>query len=426
MEKVENVLKRVYDPRRLSLAWKQVRKNAGAAGIDKMTVEIFADRAGDYLDLIHEKLKTGRYRFKPARRVLIAKEGSSSKKRKLGIPVIMDRIVNQSLNLAFMDIFDRDFSASNFGFRRGRSQHRAIGWVRAKASEGHEWCSSIDLKSFFDEIPHDLILKLIRRKIRDERVITLIARALKAGVIVERRLEKTTKGCPQGSPLSPMLANIVLDELDQELERRGHRFCRWADDFIILTRSERSAYRAMENLTRFLEEKLKLPVNREKSQVSRLKEVGFLGFQILRSKIRISTKARRKFKDKVRELTKRNNPLSMVQVIQSLNEYLRGWVAYFRIQEFRKVMGELDGFIRSRLRSMQLKKWKTPGKFQRMMIRAGFSPNKARRTWVRMRNWQSVSRPEVRFTLNLKWFRRQRLVSLNDSVNQTLELNFNH
>jgi len=426
MEKVENVLKRVYDPRRLSLAWKQVRKNAGAAGIDKMTVEIFADRAGDYLDLIHEKLKTGRYRFKPARRVLIAKEGSSSKKRKLGIPVIMDRIVNQSLNLAFMDIFDRDFSASNFGFRRGRSQHRAIGWVRAKASEGHEWCSSIDLKSFFDEIPHDLILKLIRRKIRDERVITLIARALKAGVIVERRLEKTTKGCPQGSPLSPMLANIVLDELDQELERRGHRFCRWADDFIILTRSERSAYRAMENLTRFLEEKLKLPVNREKSQVSRLKEVGFLGFQILRSKIRISTKARRKFKDKVRELTKRNNPLSMVQVIQSLNEYLRGWVAYFRIQEFRKVMGELDGFIRSRLRSMQLKKWKTPRKFQRMMIRAGFSPNKARRTWVRMRNWQSVSRPEVRFTLNLKWFRRQRLVSLNDSVNQTLELNFNH
>ena len=426
MEKVENVLKRVYDPRRLSLAWKQVRKKAGAAGIDKMTVEIFADRAVDYLDLILEKLKTGRYRFKPARRVLIAKEGSSSKKRKLGIPVIMDRIVNQSLNLAFMDIFDRDFSASNFGFRRGRSQHRAIGWVRAKASEGHEWCSSIDLKSFFDEIPHDLILKLIRRKIRDERVITLIARALKAGVIVERRLEKTTKGCPQGSPLSPMLANIVLDELDQELERRGHRFCRWADDFIILTRSERSAYRAMENLTRFLEEKLKLPVNREKSQVSRLKEVGFLGFQILRSKIRISTKARRKFKDKVRELTKRNNPLSMVQVIQSLNEYLRGWVAYFRIQEFRKVMGELDGFIRSRLRSMQLKKWKTPGKFQRMMIRAGFSPNKARRTWVRMRNWQSVSRPEVRFTLNLKWFRRQRLVSLNDSVNQTLELNFNH
>jgi len=424
MEKVENVLKRVYDPRRLSLAWKQVRKNAGAAGIDKMTVEIFADRAGDYLDLIHEKLKTGRYRFKPARRVLIAKEGSSSKKRKLGIPVIMDRIVNQSLNLAFMDIFDRDFSASNFGFRRGRSQHRAIGWVRAKASEGHEWCSSIDLKSFFDEIPHDLILKLIRRKIRDERVITLIARALKAGVIVERRLEKTTKGCPQGSPLSPMLANIVLDELDQELERRGHRFCRWADDFIILTRSERSAYRAMENLTRFLEEKLKLPVNREKSQVSRLKEVGFLGFQILRSKIRISTKARRKFKDKVRELTKRNNPLSMVQVIQSLNEYLRGWVAYFRIQEFRKVMGELDGFIRSRLRSMQLKKWKTPRKFQRMMIRAGFSPNKARRTWVRMRNWQSVSRPEVRFTLNLKWFRRQRLVSLNDSVNQTPEFNF--
>ena len=426
MEKVENVLKRVYDPRRLSLAWKQVRKNAGAAGIDKMTVEIFADRAGDYLDLIHEKLKTGRYRFKPARRVLIAKEGSSSKKRKLGIPVIMDRIVSQSLNLVFMEIFDRDFSDSNFGFRRGRSQHGAIGYVRAIALEGYEWCSSIDLKSFFDEIPHNLLFQLIRRKIRDERVITLIARALKAGVMVEGRFEKTTKGCPQGSPVSPMLANIVLNELDQELERRDHRFCRWADDFIILTRSERSANRAMENLTRFLEEKLKLPVNREKSQVSPLKEVEFLGFQILRGKIRISTKARRKFKDKVRELTKRNNPLSMAQIIQSLNEYLRGRVAYFRIQEFRKIMGELDGFIRNRLRSMQLKKWKTPRKFQRMMIRAGYCPNKAGRTWVRMRNWQSVSRPEVRFTLNLKWFRRHLLVFLNDSVNHTLELNFNH
>ena len=178
LNKVENVLERVYDPGRLALAWKQVRKNAGAAGIDKMTVENFAEREGEYLNLIHGKLKAGHYRFKPARRVLIAKDGSSSKTRKLGIPVVMDRIVSQSLNLVFMEIFDRDFSDSNFGFRRGRSQHGAIGYVRAIALEGYEWCSSIDLKSFFDEIPHNLLFQLIRRKIRDERVITLIARAL--------------------------------------------------------------------------------------------------------------------------------------------------------------------------------------------------------------------------------------------------------
>lgn len=422
--KVENVLERVYDPRRLRLAWKQIKKNAGAAGIDEMTVDAFEEKANYYLTLIHEKLRSGNYRFRPARRVLIPKKGSTSKKRKLGIPVVMDRVVSQSINLVFIEIFDKDFTDSNFGFRRGKSQHAAIGHVRDCALDGHEWCASIDLQSFFDEIPHGLILKLIRRRIRDERLMTLIARALKAGVIVDGNFEKTMKGSPQGSPLSPMLSNIVLNELDYELERRGHRYCRWADDFIILTKSQRAAYRVMESITNFVEEKLGLPVNKEKSEVALLKDVEFLGFQILRGKIRISTNSRNKFKDKVRELTKRNNPLSMYAIIQSLNEYLRGWVEYFRKQQFRKVFGELDGFIRSRLRSMQLKKWKNPRKFQRMMLRAGFPPDQSRRTWVRMRNWQSVHRPEVRFVLNLKWFCRQGLLRLDRFTNYTAEFNF--
>lgn len=422
--KVENVLERVYDRRRLHLAWKQIKTNAGAAGIDEMTVEAFEEKADNYLALIHEKLRSGTYRFRPARRVLIPKKGSKSKKRKLGIPVVMDRVVSQSINLAFMEIFDKDFTGSNFGFRRGKSQHAAIGHVRDSALDGHEWCASIDLRSFFDEIPHGLILKLIRRRISDERLVTLVVRALKAGVIVDGNLEKTMKGCPQGSPLSPMLSNIVLNELDWELERRGHRYCRWADDFLILTRSERSAHRVMESITHFLEEKLELPVNREKSEVALHKDVVFLGFQILRGKIRVSTNSRIKFKDKIRELTKRNNPLSMYAIIQSLNEYLRGWVEYFRKQQFRKVFGELDGFIRSRLRSMQLKKWKNPRKFQRMMIRAGFPPDRSKRTWVRMRNWQSVHRREVRFVLNLKWFGRQGLLRLDNFTNYTPEFYF--
>ena len=227
--KHEKVMERVYNPGRLRMAWQQVRKNAGAAGIDKMTVEDFERREDELLMVMHEKLKAGTYRFKPARRVLIPKEGTD-KKRKLGIPVVMDRVVAQSLNLVFEEIFDPDFTESNFGFRRGRSQHQAIRHVQGIVREGYEWCASIDLKSFFDEIPHDLILKLVRRKIADERLVTLVARALKAGVIVEGRMEKTTKGCPQGSPVSPMLSNIVLNELDHELERRGHRYCRWADD----------------------------------------------------------------------------------------------------------------------------------------------------------------------------------------------------
>jgi group II intron reverse transcriptase/maturase len=292
--------------------------------------------------------------------------------------------------------------------------------------EGHEWCASIDLSSFFDEIPHNLILKLIRRKIADEGLVTLIARALKAGTVVNGEFEKTTKGCPQGSPLSPMLSNIVLNELDHELEKRGHRYCRWADDFLILLKWERAAKRVMEGITGYIEDELNLPVNKDKSQVALVKDTPFLGFQILRRKIRVSNKARIKFKKKVRELTRRNNPLSMHQAIHDLNVYMRGRVSYFSTREFRMLFRDLDGWIRSRFRSMQLKKWKKPRKFQKMMIKAGFKPQEAHRVWVKMNKWQSVERKEVRFVMNLKWFRKQGLIFLHDfTQNQkTLELTF--
>ena len=419
------VLERVYEPRRLRTAWQQVKQNAGAAGIDQMTVEAFERRKAKLLVIIHEKLKAGIYRFKPARRVMIPKEGSA-KMRKLGIPVVMDRVVSQSTNLVFQEIFEPDFSRSNYGFRRGHSQRQAIYHVQEIVKAGYEWCVSIDLASFFDEIPHDLILKLIRRKIADERLVTLIARALKAGILIDGKYEKTTRGCPQGSPLSPMLSNIVLNELDQELEKRGHRYCRWADDFVILLKSERAAKRVMGGITGHLENNLNLPVNKEKSQVALIKDVTFLGFQILREKIRVSNKSRLKFKAKVRQLTHRNNPLSMYQAIEELNEYLRGWVSYFKIQEFRTLFRDFDGWIRSRMRSMQLKKWKKPRKFQRMMIRGGFKPQRARRVWVKMNKWQSVKRKEVRFVMDLKWFRRQGLIFLHDFTQrqQPLELRF--
>lgn len=423
--KHKDVLEKVCEPRRLRAAWRQVKQNAGAAGIDQMTVGQFEQRQEELLELIHEKLKAGTYRFKPARRTLIPKEGTA-KMRKLGIPVVMDRVVSQSVNLVFSEIFDPMFTKSNYGFRKGHSQHQAIRHVQQIVIDGYEWCASIDLASFFDEIPHQLIFKLIRRKIADERLVTLIARALKAGIVMDGEYQKTTKGCPQGSPLSPMLSNIVLNELDWELERRGHRYCRWADDFLILLKSERSAKRVMAGIAKYLEEQLGLPVNRDKSQVALVKDVGFVSFQILRGKIRVSNKARVKFKNKVRELTRRNNPLSMYQIIEQLNEYMRGWVSYFGIQEFRMLFRDLDGWIRSRLRSMQLKKWKKPRKFQRMMIRVGFKPQAAHRVWVRMNKWQSVMRKEVRFVMNLKWFRRQRLIFLHDFTQRQrpLELKF--
>ena len=301
---------------------------------------------------------------------------------------------------------------------------RAARWQTPRAHRAPARGEKVRLFDLSAEIPHDLILKLIRRKMRDERVVTLIARALKAGVRVDGVLEKTVKGCPQGSPVSPMLSNIVLNELDHELEGRGHRYCRWADDFLILLKTERAARRVMESVTSFLEQSLGLPVNRDKSQVALVKDVEFLGFQILRGQIRISTQARKRFKDQVRRLTPRNNGQSMYQIIHDLNEYLRGWVGYYRVQEFRRVFRELDEFIRSRLRSMQLKKWKKPRKFQRMMIRAGYRVDEARRTWIKMTKWQSVMRRPVRFVLNLKWFRRQGLLFLDDFTSQTLKLEF--
>jgi RNA-directed DNA polymerase len=416
--KQTEVLERVYDPGRLLVAWQQVKRNAGAAGIDQMTVAAFEARKEELLALIHEKLKAMSYRFKPARRALIPKEGSTAEKRKLGIPVVMDRVVAQSMHQVFEEIFDSEFTGSNFGYRRGKSQHQAILYLQSLVRAGYMWCASIDLASFFDKIPHDLILRLIRRRIADERVVTLVARVLKAGVMVEGKFEKTQEGCPQGSPLSPILSNIVLNEFDQELERRGHKYCRWADDFVIVVRSERAAHRVMGGGIRYLEA-LGLEVNREKSRVARIREVAFLGFQIVQRKIRVSAKAWKRFKDRVRALTRRNNPLSMYEVIVQLNIYLRGWVEYFRVQESRTLFRDLDRWIRSRLRSMQLKKWKKARKFQRVMMRAGHMLEQARQVWIKMKRWRSVNRKEVRFVLNLQWFRRLGLLFLYDFTRAT-------
>jgi len=413
MSKETNVMERIYEPRRLVEAWQQVKRNAGAAGIDRMSVNEFDERKRELMPIIRNKLIDGTYRFKPARRVEIPKPGSS-KKRMLGIPVIMDRIVATSVQRVFEEIFDRDFTSSNFGFRRGRSQHQAIAHVKKQVEEGYRWCAAIDLKGFFDEIPHELILKLIRRKVADERVVTLIARALKSGVVVEGVFEETEKGSPQGSPLSPMLSNIVLNEMDQELERRGVPYCRWADDSIILLQSERAAHRVSEGMIRFLEQTLCLPVNREKSEVAKVKDVSFLGFRISGRRIKISDKSISKFKQKVRLLTRRNNPLSMHEIITKLSRYLRGWVGYFRIQHMANVFAKLDTWIRQRLRVMQLKKWKKPRKFQRVMIKAGFDPHEAHRTWVNMKTWHSAQRKIVCIVLSPAWFRSLGLVFLDD------------
>lgn len=418
--KEQNVIEKVYSPERLLQAWQQVRRNAGAAGVDRMSVGQFEERIREIGPVITRKLREDTYRFKPARSVFIPKEGST-KMRPLGIPVVMDRIVSQSINTVCEEIFAPDFTESNYGFRPGKSQHMAIYHMQRLVKEGRKWCVSVDLKSFFDEIPHKLILKLIRRKIADERLVTLIARALKAGVIEEGKYLKTTKGCPQGSPLSPMLSNIVLNELDHELERRGLKYCRWADDFVILLKTGRSAKRVLQGITEYLEGTLGLPVNREKSMVAKVSEVTFLGFTISHyGMVKISYKAMKRFKERVRNITHRNNPYSMIQIIKILNEYLRGWVHYFKIQEFANTFDKLDKWIRTRLRSMQLRKWKKPKKFQAMLIKAGFKIEEAKKTWVNMRQWRSARRITAQYLMNLEWFMNIGLLFLDSFTNYAL------
>ncbi len=299
--KQERVMERICEPCRLHEAWQQVKQNAASTGIDKVTVEKFESRKPEFIEIISKKLRTGRYHFNPARRVLITKE-ETARLMKLEIPMVMDRVVSQSESLVFEEIFDPCFTEFNFGFRRGRSQSMAIQHVQEMVREGYKWCPFIKLESFFDEVPHELILKLIRGKIADEQLLTLTSRALKARVTVKGRAEKREKGCPQGAPLSPMLSNIVLNELDQELERLGVRYCRWADDIVILLKTEIAAGRVLKRVTSYLKEHLNLPVNEKKSGVKNIEYVTFLGFRILDGKIRVSEKDRRKFKSKMREL----------------------------------------------------------------------------------------------------------------------------
>lgn len=408
--KQTNVMEKVYEKRRLLEAWQQVKRNDGVAGIDNMTVKEFEERRRELLPIIRNKLIDGTYKFKPTKRIHILKEGG--KVRNISIPTVMDRIVAQSVNTVLTELYETEYSRSSFGFRKGKSQREAIEYSRKIVNSGKRWAVSIDLKSFFDEIPHELIFKLIRRKVSDERFVTLIARGLKSGVRIEGKLEKTSKGIGQGSPSSPTISNIVLTELDREIERRGLQHCRWADDFVIFLSSERAGHRVMKGITGYLEEKLELPVNKEKSIVAKVKEISFLGFRIVRKKIQVAPKALKKCMERIRELTVRNNPVSMRRIIVELNEFLRGWINYFQIQGFKGVLEKLDQLVRNRLRAMQLKKWKKPKKFQRMLIKAGWESEVAKQVWIKMDRWQSVKRMEVTFLLNLKWFRKMGLIFL--------------
>lgn len=352
----QHLLERILSRENLETAWKRVRANKGAPGVDGITIDDFPDRTRPLWSGIRASLATGSYQPKPVLRVEIPKPTGGS--RPLGIPTVLDRLIQQSIAQVLTPIFDPGFSPSSFGFRPGRSAHGAVRQVRAYLRQGYRIAVDIDLAKFFDTVDFDLLMHYVGRKVRDKRVLALIGRYLRAGVEVDGRLEKTRMGVPQGGPLSPLLANILLDRLDKELEGRGHKFVRYADDFVILVKSRRAGERVMASVRTFLTRQLKLTVNEDKSRVVHTDQLEFLGFVFKGTRILCSDKAHKEFKRRVKQYTGRSWRVSMQYRLRKLSTYLRGWMGYFGISEGYHDIPEIDGWIRRRVRMCYWKQWR--------------------------------------------------------------------
>jgi len=353
------LLERVLEAGNLRRALHQVRRNQGAPGIDGMTVDDLGAYLTTHWPTIRAALLEGTYVPQPVRRTEIPKPGGGT--RNLGIPTVLDRFIEQALLQVLQQAWDPTFSESSYGFRPQRSAHQAVGQAQAYLRDGYTWVVDIDLERFFDQVNHDVLLSRVRRRVKDRRVVTLIHRFLKAGVLtLEGRVEPTAEGTPQGGPLSPLLANLLLDELDKELEKRGHRFARYADDANIYVRSRQAGERVMASVTRFLKRKLRLKVNEAKSAVDRPWNRTFLGFTFTRrqpNRRKVSDKALKAFKAKVREITSRTRGRTIGQIVTELRQLMLGWKAFFGFAEVRSPLRDLDKWIRRRLRSYHWKPW---------------------------------------------------------------------
>ena len=397
----------------LAQAWKRVKANKGAPGIDGMTIEDFPDHARAHWSEIRQQIKDGQYQPQAVRRVEISKQGGGT--RMLGIPTVMDRVIQQAIAQVLTPMFDPTFSESSFGFRPGRNAHQAIRQVQAIVKEGRSIAVDIDLAKFFDTVNHDVLMNLVGRTIADKRLLLLIGRYLRAGVLVGEHVEASEVGTPQGGPLSPLLANILLNQLDIELEKRGHRFARYADDMVILVKSEHAAQRVMASITRYLETKLKLKVNLAKSKVAPMSECAFLGFTIKGKKIRWTDKALADFKHRIKELTGRSWGVSMEYRLKKLGQYLRGWTAYFGISQYYRPIPELDEWIRRRMRMCYWKQWRWARTKIKNLLALGASLKSAIQHGVSSNSyWQMSRTPVINQAISNAWLAEQGLLSVKD------------
>jgi RNA-directed DNA polymerase len=402
------MMEQVLGSENLRRAWHRVKTNAGAPGIDGMTVEVFPAFCRQHWPRIRSALMEGTYRPAPVRRVFIPKPDGTQ--RPLGVPTVLDRVIQQALAQVLTPLFEGGFSDHSYGFREGRNAHQAVRAVEACWKEGRRYAVDCDLKSFFDTVKHDRLMSQLREKVRDRKVLGLIRRYLVAGVVLpDGTHEATALGVPQGGPLSPLLANITLDPLDQELERRGHRFARYADDFLVMVKSAKAADRVLASLTRFVEGRLQLVVNRAKSKAAPLKQCAFLGFQIgPRGRAVWSAKAHARFTQRVREITRRNRGHRVQDVIDELRRHVVGWLHYFRLSDTYTAVAELAEWVRRRVRLYYWKQWKQPRTRRRHLLALGIPRDEVHMaTRSRKGYWRMSANSIVQRALTNRWLHEQ-------------------
>ncbi len=396
----------------MNRAYRKVKANKGAAGVDGISIEKLPAHIREHKEEFLEELLAGSYKPESVRGVQIPKPDGS--KRQLGIPTVLDRVIQQAILQILEPIYEPKFSTSSYGFRPNRSAQMALRQAREYLRDGYKYVVDMDLEKFFDRVNHDILMERLSRDISDKRLLRIIRRYLEAGLLQNGIFEERKLGMPQGGNLSPLLSNILLDELDKELEKRGHKFCRYADDCNIYVKSQEAGNRVLKSITEFLATRLKLKVNETKSAVAYVTKRKFLGYSFrMDSELKVASQSLVKFKNRIRELTSRNRGRKLEHVIKELNQYLNGWISYFRLSANISVFKELDSWIRRRLRCYRLKQRKRTYSVYKFLVELGVSVQNAWKLAKSSKGWWRLSlNPNIHTAMSNVWFDKCGLVSL--------------